>query len=726
MGSLGGRARTCQRSRVLISGANTLFSQHSQSPIVDPPTSVRYGRDILHSRHARKLNPRNKTAEIRILYVVVSALVIFATAWTVKFALTVDDLRDEIGTRDGWLIEMRGIERLLVGDPDEDLAASPQEASETARRLADDIRPSDTDLALKVEDVAHLVADQNRALAATREVVDLIRLGNTETSDALGAQIGRLNQMVAIVALYSGLIVILFGWGVSRQRLAGRAMRRAEALTLQMDYLAASSPAMLYTAHSAPPHDYAFVSPNVARIFGLPAEQLTQDRGRRSWIHPDDESKAERGLALAEKLGRHVQEYRVQTVKGDYRWVRDEVCTPEKDSDLMVGCIIDITDRRVADAALKEAMASMEVRVREAVVDVEANAEQLEAIVEAAMDAVLLVEEDGLVLQANRACGAIFGHEPSELTEEKVSMLFEGDDWSAPGVGAIEERVGRRSDGTSVPVEITTGRTAGVFGKPLLVLVVRDISERVEARMLLEERNAALASTNADLKIFTAAASHDMKEPLRKIRAFAGLLGESDEELSDSTLQYVSYMSDAAGRLTHLVDDLVEYAQAGRNTLHFESVSLDDLLGYVMDDLEVSISESDARIELAPLGDICADSHQLRRVFQNLIANGIRYSKPDRPPTISLTREEGDGVAFVIVRDEGIGFEPEYAEHIFAPFKRLSRSTSTEATGIGLAICRKIVHGHGGTIVADGVPGQGATFTIELPLGGHPVVQYDA
>ncbi|MFT6395442.1 MAG: PAS domain S-box-containing protein [Bradymonadia bacterium] len=693
---------------------------------MDPGTSVSYAPTIHYSRSLRPLTPRTKSAQLRVLSFLVSALVIVATIWSVKFAVEVHELRDEISVRVGWLIEVRGIERSILGDTDEGIPAQPDEAAAAAHRLAESVRVADPELANAIEAIREMADDPDRALAAAGAIVDQIRSENATISVALGAHIDRLNWIVAIIVIAAGLIVILFGRGFSNEGVAGRAILRANALTQQMDYLAASSPAMLYTARCREPYDYAFVSPNVARIFGLRPEELTQENGRRSWAHPDDESNAERGLIVAQQRGRHVHEYRVMTVRGDYRWIRDEVRAPDEETGLMVGCIIDITDRRAADAALKEVMASMEVRIGEAVRDVEENAERLEAIVGAAMDAVILVQADGAILQANKACGIIFGHDPITLTRENASLLFADGSWAPPAGSEVQERVGRRSDGSNVPVEISTGRTAGIFGKPVLVLVIRDISERTENRQRLEERNNALASTNADLKTFTAAASHDMKEPLRKIRAFAGLLGESDDDLSDATLQYMHYMDDAAGRLTHLVDDLVEYAQAGRSTLHFELVSLDDLVGYVMDDLEVAISESGATFTFDSLGEVCADSNQLRRVFQNLISNGIRYAKHDEAPQIHLSREDLEGFAVIEVCDTGIGFDPQYADHIFVPFKRLQRSNSRDGTGIGLAICRKIVHGHGGTVVADGAPGQGAKFTIKLPLSSRQVAPSDA
>lgn len=716
----------CQRRRPRLIRPKPLFSRHSRSLIVDSNSSVGYTRLYPHPRSARPLNLRTKTAQLRVLYVLVSALVFLATAWSVSFSASVSELRSDINTRVGWLIQVRGIERAFLGDAEENVAPTPLAGADSALALADEVRPVDPELAAMIVVISRSAEAPDRALNAAGDVVDEIRRGNGAISEALGVQIDRLNQVVAIVAASSFLIVLLFGWGFSRERIAGRALLKAESLALQMDYLAASSPAMLYTAECAEPYDFAFVSPNVARIFGLPPGQLTQPTGRRQWVHPDDAGNAERGLIVAKSRGRHVHEYRVATVQGDYRWVRDEVRAPDEGAELLVGCIIDITDRRVADAALKGAMASMEVRVREAVLNVEAKAEQLEAIFGAAMDAVILVQEDGIILQANEACGAIFGHDPATLAHENAGVLFDDETWSPPTSAEVEERVGRRSDGSVLPVEISTGHTAGVFGKPVMVLVVRDISERVESRERLEERNTALARTNADLKTFTAAASHDMKEPLRKIRAFAGLLGETDENLSEPTLQYMSYMNDAAGRLTHLVDDLVEYAQAGRTTPHIEPIELNELLRCLIDDLEVSITETDTAIEFDPLGGVRADAHQLRRVFQNLIANAVRYTKEGQAPRIHISRVDSDGFAVIRVADKGIGFEEEYADHIFAPFKRLRRSNKTDGTGIGLAICRKIVQAHGGTITAEGVPDQGATFTIRLPLNGRPAALSDA
>ena len=667
------------------------------------------------STESLKLRPTS--FQLRALFGVVSSLVLVATIWSVRYAHSVDELRAEVAERVAWLTEVRAAESQLLGDTHEGIAPKPGAATASLLALAATLEDRDPALAEEISRTAARAANRVQFLQETGSLVDQIRQGNRRLSVHLGDEIDKLNLMVAIVAGSAGLIVLLFGWGLRRDVAAGHAEGRAESLTVQLDYLAATSPAMLYTAKMEPPFDYQFVSNNVVRIFGFMADSLEVSTSRHQWVHPDDRSKVLAGLRRAKENGRHVHEYRVSTVQGHYRWVRDECRAPDEDApQLLVGCIIDVTERRLASTAFEELIATMEDRVSRAVADVEAHAEKTRAIIDAAMDAVLLVDSEGKIAQANHAADAVFGRPQGELVGTPIGEIFVDEDWQVPDPGSITSSHGQCADGSVVPLELSVGRTSGVFGGPVSVLVARDITEQERILADLEARAQDLVQTNAELKTFTAATSHDMKEPLRQIQAFAGLLGETDAALDSTTAKYVRYMGDSAGRLTRLVDDLLEYAQTGKTTLSLVDFSLDDLVRDVLDDLGEQIRETNAAIQVEPLGTIHSDRVSVQRIVQNLTANALAYAKPGSPPAVCIRADRNDGHVTLQVADRGIGFDPEYAERIFQPFKRLGTGDANPGTGIGLAITRKIVHALGGTIAAESAPDEGATFTVTLPL----------
>ncbi|HEX5693586.1 MAG TPA: ATP-binding protein, partial [Arenimonas sp.] len=246
------------------------------------------------------------------------------------------------------------------------------------------------------------------------------------------------------------------------------------------------------------------------------------------------------------------------------------------------------------------------------------------------------------------------------------------------------------------------------------------ITERRKAEAALEQTLADLNARNRELQDFAFIASHDLQEPLRKIRAFADRLQERHAgSLAAEARDYLDRTSQAASRMQVLINDLLAYSRVAARGKPFTQVKLDGVLAGVIDDLEASLEASDGRIEAGGLPTLEADATQMRQLFQNLLSNALKFRCPDRPPVIRVEaeREAGlDGPAWVLrISDNGIGFEPRHAEKVFAPFQRLHGRQEYEGTGIGLAIVRRIVERHRGTIQAEGRPGEGATFVIRLP-----------
>jgi signal transduction histidine kinase len=254
--------------------------------------------------------------------------------------------------------------------------------------------------------------------------------------------------------------------------------------------------------------------------------------------------------------------------------------------------------------------------------------------------------------------------------------------------------------------------------------------ERDQAEASMREYAAELERSNRELQDFANVASHDMQEPLRKILTFSELLQTRyAPDLDERGQDYLQRMDKAATRLHNLINDLLAYSRVTTRAQPFVKVDLNDVARRVLSDLDLHIEETHAQVELTPLPSLEADPTQMYQLLQNLVSNAIKYHLPDQPPHIRITAPptasgEENGMRQFQVSDWGVGFDEKYLDRIFQPFQRLHRSTEFEGTGMGLAICRKIVERHGGSISARSAPGQGATFTIRLPArqnsGGTP------
>ncbi|MFN9731768.1 MAG: ATP-binding protein [Pseudomonadota bacterium] len=273
--------------------------------------------------------------------------------------------------------------------------------------------------------------------------------------------------------------------------------------------------------------------------------------------------------------------------------------------------------------------------------------------------------------------------------------------------------VRREVEVTLVPIEVDQHIT-GVFG------VVRDTTAERRIAAELDRALRDLTARNRELQDFAYVASHDLQEPLRKVQAFSDrVLQRYSQDLDPQAIDYLRRIDAAANRMQVLIDDLLAYSRVTSQGEPFVPVDLGDVLDDVLSDLEVRIEDSGATIEAGALPVVECDRTQLRQLLQNLVANAIKFHARDRKPRIRVTAElRGTTPATVVlsVEDNGVGFDPAYAERIFAPFQRLHGRHEFEGTGIGLAVVRRIVERHNGRIVAIGRPGEGARFEVTLPL----------
>jgi signal transduction histidine kinase len=263
---------------------------------------------------------------------------------------------------------------------------------------------------------------------------------------------------------------------------------------------------------------------------------------------------------------------------------------------------------------------------------------------------------------------------------------------------------------------------------------LRAAHEQLEQRVLertaeLNSANTELERSNRELQDFAYVASHDLQEPLRKIQAFGDRLRSlQGPKFDERGLDYLNRMQSAAGRMHTLINDLLTFSRVTTKAQPFVQTDLREVCEAVIDDLETLIQSTGGRVEIGQLPVIDADPLQMRQLFQNLIANALKFHRDRFDPVVIIKSEpstdrahNGDGtpdrqMARITVEDNGIGFDEKYLDRIFTPFQRLHGRGQYEGTGIGLAVCRKIVERHGGSLTATSVPGKGSTFIATVPV----------
>ncbi len=303
------------------------------------------------------------------------------------------------------------------------------------------------------------------------------------------------------------------------------------------------------------------------------------------------------------------------------------------------------------------------------------------------------------------------GHHPKSFFEEMWKTISSGNYWEG-------EICNRAKDGSLYWVNTTISPFLNEYGKPFQYVSIRyEITQRKQAEERLKVMLSRLESSNRELQDFASIAAHDLQEPLRKIQTFGDRLKTKfSHELTEEANDYLGRMLSSAGRMRKLIDDLLTYSRVTSKGSPFQNTNLNQVLKEVLSDLEVRIEQCNGTVEVKDLPEIDSDPSQMRQLFQNLIANGLKFHKPGIPPVIKINAKIEGNYCTLSFADNGIGFEEKYLDRIFTIFQRLHGRQEYEGTGVGLAVCRRIVERHGGTITAESSLDQGAKFLITLPI----------
>jgi PAS domain S-box-containing protein len=380
---------------------------------------------------------------------------------------------------------------------------------------------------------------------------------------------------------------------------------------------------------------------------------------------------------------------------------------------LVTAAIRDISVRRDAENHL----ARMEGRYR--------------GLLEAAPDAMVVVNPGGEIVLLNVQAEKQFGYSRDELVGQKVKNIIpEGfaerlvadalrsaEDALAQQIGTGIELTARRKNGSNFPIELMLSPLESAEGI-LVTAAIRDITTRKKAEANLLDKVKELNRSNEELGQFAYIASHDLQEPLRMVASYTQLLSRRYKGKLDADAdEFIAFAVDGASRMQRLIQDLLTYSRVGTKGQDMLDVSSEDALQQALINLRGAIEDTGALVTHGPLPAVLADEMQLVQLFQNLVGNAIKYQSPGVPKVHISAARNGSNKWVFSVKDNGLGIDPQYFEKIFGMFQRLHKREEFAGTGIGLAICKKIVERHGGSISVESEPGNGSTFQFALAGG---------
>lgn len=444
-------------------------------------------------------------------------------------------------------------------------------------------------------------------------------------------------------------------------------------------------------------------------IFGYPLEEIEVTLEWWSFnIHPEDKTSVLESLekALASKYNYWTNEYRYKAADGEYRYVVDRgniIRDKQMKAVRMVGAIMDLTERKTAEETIRE------------------SEEQFRSLADSTLEGIVIVRKDK-ILDYNKAFALMIGFEGNResiigksylefMVTENLAELKKSMEASH---GGFYDVASIKTSKTSIPVELRAVKSI-YKGQAATTISFRDISERIKIEKELFNYASELSRSNAELEQFAYMASHDLQEPLRMVTSFLQLLSDKYKgQFDDNADQYIAYAMDGAERMKILIKDLLKYSKISFQDEEKETIDLNELLSELRAVFSDKIQSEGGVLEVEEMPIVVGQKTLFSQLFQNLIGNGLKYRKKD-PPIIKVKAiDRGTDWEFV-VSDNGIGIDEKFHEKIFSIFQRLHSRDEFSGTGIGLAICKKIVEKYGGTIWVNSTPGKGSSFHFIIP-----------
>jgi len=486
-------------------------------------------------------------------------------------------------------------------------------------------------------------------------------------------------------------------------------------------------------------------------IFGYhsPLPEWTFDTFLRH-VHPDDREKVREDFQSCVSQGKKWDfECRIVRKDGKVRWLwacGDHYREPSGDATHMFGIVEDITERKQAEERLVEQAEELSRQAEELARSRQSLEEQtrmLKLVLGSMGEGLVAADREGHFLIWNDSATKLLGRGPDDLSTEQWSPYYGC--YQPDGITLVPTAqlpLVRALNGESLQTELIIRRPGSeqpsfleFVGRPMKddrgnscggVVAFRDITERkaaereiqklnqgLEARVI--QRTAQLQAINQELEAFTYSVSHDLRAPLRHISGFCNILSEEyGPSLAPDAQRYLQRVQHGTLRMGQLVDDLLSLAQLGRRDLTLRTSGLKPLVGEVIAELAPECAGRLIEWKMGDLPSMECDPTLIRQVFQNLIGNALKYSRPRSPAVIEIGQIQENGRPVIFVRDNGVGFSMKYANKLFGVFQRLHRAEDFEGTGVGLATAHRIVRKHGGRIWAEAELDKGATFYFTL------------
>ncbi|HXN23767.1 MAG TPA: PAS domain S-box protein [Candidatus Dormibacteraeota bacterium] len=536
------------------------------------------------------------------------------------------------------------------------------------------------------------------------EELQLLALRNADAKQRLGQ-----TQTVLILGTVLGLLIAFaVGWIAQRDH-AARGIAEAAFLESEERFRILVEGVQDYAIFRLDPRG-TVVSWNAGaeRIKGYKADEIIGENYSRFYLQKDiDQGKPEEELQIAAASGRsEIEHWRVRK-DGSQFWANIVITAARDSSGKLLGfseISRDISKRKETEAKYR-------------------------GLLEAAPDAMVVVNQDGKIVLLNVQAEKQFGYRRDELVGQKVKniipegfaerLIADGTrtaaDALAQQIGTGLELTGRRKDGSDFPIEIMLSPLESAEGI-LVTAAIRNITERKKSEEHLVKTVGELKRSNDELQQFAYVASHDLQEPLRMVASYTQLLAKRYKGRLDSDAdEFIAYAVDGTNRMQGLIQDLLAYSRAGTNGKALHEISSENALKEALANLRAAIKESGAVVTHDSLPAITTDDTQLAQVFQNLVGNAIKYRGAEVPEVHVSAKKNGGNEWIFSVRDNGLGIDPQYFERIFILFQRLHGRTEFKGTGIGLAICKKILERVGGRIWVESQPEKGSTFYFALP-----------